>query len=239
MQVSTNQAVTIPAANPPYLGRITVTATTLVAGSAGNIHAYDMNGVVSNSVFVKNLASFVGGLDARSYRAVARNDIGRLTATLRATLTQALPHSFLLAPGESVYPAHCVSTVTSDYHPGDEASTVTVHVAYTCQGRAYKSQELAHRAEAAFTKTRPAPHYHLMESVQTALHSISPLSVTLQGTWVYTFSTEYEQYLAEHIQGETPAQARTYLLKTGVISQANAPGTLPASMYIQFVVLVR
>ena len=238
LQVATDQAVTIPAANPPYLGQATITASTLRAGSAGNIHVYDINGTVSSSVFVKNLQAFTGGRDARTYHAVAQSDIDSLTSTLHTTVARAMPHAFLPAPGEGVYPTQCVSTVTSSNRPGDEARTVTVHVMYTCQGRAYNRQELARQATAAFTQTRPAPHYHVIGSVQTALIKVSPLSVTIHGTWVYTFSTEYEQYLAQQIEGDTPAQARKYLLSTGVISQVNVPSTLPASMYIQFLVLM-
>jgi hypothetical protein len=238
VQVATDQAVTIPAANPPYLGQATMTASTLRAGSAGNIRADDMNGTVSSSVFVKNLAAFTRGRDARTYQAVAQQDIQNATSTLQATLVQAMPLAFPVAPGESVYPTYCMSTATPDHHAGDEARTVTVQVAYTCQGSAYNSQELAHQATAAFTKTRPAPRYHVIGSVQTKLINVSPVSVNIHGSWVYTFSAEYEQYLAQQIAGDTPAQARTYLLSTGVISQANVPSTLPVSMYIQFVVLV-
>jgi len=205
VQVATDQAVTIPAANPPYLGQATMTASTLRAGSAGNIHADDMNGTVSSSVFVKNLAAFTGGRDARTYQAVAPQDIQNATSTLQATLVQAMPLAFPVAPGESVYPTHCLSTATPDHRAGEEATTVTVQDAYTCQGSAYNSQELAHQATAAFTQTRPAPRYHLIGSVQTKLSSVSPVSVNIHGSWVYTFSAEYEQYLAQQIAGDTPA----------------------------------
>jgi hypothetical protein len=193
--------------------------------------------MVSSSVFVKNLQAFTGGRDARSYRAVARSDIDSITSTLEATLAREMPSVFTVAPGEGVYPTQCVSTVTPNHRPGDEASSVTVYIASTCQGRAYNKQTLTHQATAAFTTTKPAPRYHISGSLQTTFHGVSPLAVTINGTWVYTFSTEYEQDLAQHIQGDTPAQARTYLLKTGVISWASVPNTLPASTYIQFVVL--
>src|SRR5712692_7227669 len=148
LQVATDQAVTIPAANPPYLGQATITASTLRAGSAGNIHVYDINGTVSSSVFVKNLAAFTGGRDARTYQAVAPQDIQNATSTLQAIVVQAMPFAFPVAPGESVYPAHCLSTATPDHHAGEEATTLTVRVAYTCQGSAYNSQELAQQATA-------------------------------------------------------------------------------------------
>jgi hypothetical protein len=237
IHVSIDQSVTIPAANPPYLGQATITATTLQVGSASNMHADDLNGTVASSVFVKNLAVFTGGRDERTYQAVAKSDIDSLTSTLQATIAQEIPQAFLVAPDEGVYPIQCVSTVTPDHRSGDEASTVTVHVASTCQGRAYNSQELTRQATAAFSQTRPAPHYHLIGGVQTTLHGVSPLAVTINGTWVYTFSTEYEQDLAQHIQGDAPAQASRYLLRTGVISRASVPSTLPASMYIEFLVL--
>jgi hypothetical protein len=65
-----------------------------------------------------------------------------------------------------------------------------------------------------------------------------PLFVVISGKWAYTFSPDYEQLLAQQIQGDTPAKARASLLKTGVISYASVPETLPPAMYINFLVLV-
>src|SRR5260370_10616218 len=65
IQVSTDQSVTIPAANPPNFGQATITATTRRAGSISNIHSDDINGTVSSSLFVKNLQVFPVAKDDR------------------------------------------------------------------------------------------------------------------------------------------------------------------------------
>ncbi len=73
LQVSTDQSVAIPAANPPQEGEATVNATTIRTGSISNIHSYDINTAFSSSLFVKNLQTFTGGRDARDFQAVAQN----------------------------------------------------------------------------------------------------------------------------------------------------------------------
>jgi hypothetical protein len=87
-------------------------------------------------------------------------------------------------------------------------------------------------------QTKPGTHYTLVGSLTSMIVSVTPLTVHLNGSWVYVFSSEYKQYLAENIAGDTPQQARVYLLKTGVVSQANVPSILPPGMYIQFLVLM-
>jgi hypothetical protein len=238
VQVRTDQAVTLPAANPPSFGQATMTATTLQAGSRGNIPAFAMNGTVSGSVFVKNLSAFTGGRDTRDYQAVALQDLLKLTSTLNTTLTQAFTTAFPLQQGEQAIPTNCHSTTKSNHQVGEEAQSVTLTAAKTCSAVAYHRDALTRAATAAFTQTRPAANYHIVGSVETTLKSVTPLTVALSGKWAYTFSQDYEQLLAQRIAGDSPAKARASLLKTGVISYASIPNTLPAAMYINFLVLV-
>jgi hypothetical protein len=114
---------------------------------------------------------------------------------------------------------------------------VTVRTSKTCSAVAYSQDELTREATAAFTQTKPAANYHIVGSVQTTLHSVSPVSVTISGKWAYTFSPDYEQLLAQSIAGDSPAKARKVLLRTGVISYVSIPSTLPPALYINFVVL--
>ena len=115
---------------------------------------------------------------------------------------------------------------------------MTLTMTRTCSAVAYDQSQLTHAATAAFTRTRPAATYHVVGRIQTIVRSVSPLTVALSGKWAYTFSPDYQDFLAEHIQGESPAQARSFLLRTGVICYASIPAKLPAAMYINFVVLV-
>jgi hypothetical protein len=238
VQVSTDQSVTIPAANPPQEGEATVTATTIRTGSISNIHSYDINTAFSSSLFVKNLQAFTGGRDARDYKAVSPQDIQTVTSTLKQTLAQIMPQAFPLAPEEALILSHCLFAVTPSHQPGDEAATVTLKSSYTCQGHAYNAQAVINQSTAVFTSTRPGAQYQLFGTVHAQVSSVSPVRVTVSGTWVYTFSKDYEESLAEHIAGDSPARARAYLLKTGVIAQATIPTTLPDAMYIQFLVLI-
>jgi len=238
IQVSTDQSVTIPAANPPNFGQATITATTIRAGSISNIHSYDINGTVSSSLFVKNLQVFTGGRDARDFQAVAQTDVDNVTSQVTHILLSSFQTAFTLRPGEQAQPTNCHTTTTASHSIGEEANTVTVKAVETCSAVAYNSQQLTRQATAAFTQTKPAATYHVVGSVQTTLQSVSPLVVTISGKWVYTFSPDYEQLLAQRIAGDSPARAKAYLFKTGVISYASVPNTLPPAMYINFLVLV-
>jgi hypothetical protein len=189
-------------------------------------------------VLVRNLASFIGGRDARDFPAVAHTDIDSLTRTVRTTLAQAFTTAFPVRPGEQAQPTNCRTVTTANYQIGEEAQSVTLTSIKTCSALAYSQGELTREATAAFTHTRPAPSYHLVGSLQTTVQSVTPVSVAIRGKWAYTFSPDYQQRLAQQIHGDTPAKARASLLKTGVISYASVPETLPPAMYITFLVLV-
>jgi len=95
IKVVTDASVTVPAsnptANPPQLGYATVPANAVVAGSSGNIAAYDINATVVNGVSVKNTSPFAHGQDARDFQAVVQRDLDSLTAQVQQQLTQAIP----------------------------------------------------------------------------------------------------------------------------------------------------
>jgi len=232
------QTVTVPAASPPQFGETNVTAQAVHVGAGGNIAPYDITLALSNFLTVKNPAAFTGGRDARTYRAVAAQDLTTLTTTVNATLTQAFTTAFSLQPGEAALPTNCHVTTSTNHQVGEEAQSVTLTASKTCSAVAYNQDELTRAAIATFTKTRPGATYHIVGSIQTHLLSVSPLTVSLNGKWAYTFSQDYKQLLAQGIQGESPAKARASLLKTGIISYASVPQTLPSAGYIDFLLLV-
>ncbi len=239
IQVATDQSVIIPAANPPAFGQATIPATTIRAGTSGNIQSYDINGTVSSSLFVKNLQAFTGGRDARTFKAVGQSDIDSLTSTIQKTLETTFMTAFSVRPSEQAQPTNCHTTTAANQKVGDEAQTVTLNGSETCSAIAYNQNQLQETATRIFiAKTRPGTRYTLVRSLTLTMVSVTPLTVHLTDAWVYVVSQEYEQSLAQAIQGETPAQARSYLLHTGVISHANIPTTLPPAMYINFLVLV-
>jgi hypothetical protein len=239
VKVTTEHSLTVPAANLPAIGSLPVQASALLPGSQGNIAAFDINLALSPVLKVRNEAPFTHGTDARTYRAVAAQDLQTVTTTVNGTLTRAFTTAFPLQPGEAALPTACQTTTTFTHQRGDEAPSVTLTISKTCSAVVYHTQQVESLATAALTRTKPAAAYHLVGNVQATVQSISPLTVTISGTWAYTFSPDYEQVLAEHIAGDSPAQARAYLLGTRVISSASIPGTLPPdAMYINFVVLV-
>ncbi len=239
VKVSIDETVTLPAGNPPTYGEATITAQALTPGAAGNIQAGNINTTVSNGVLVKNLEAFTGGQNARDYQAVAQSDVDSLNATLQQQLTQALPHLFFLRSGEALQTTNCTFKATPNHQPGAEAIEVTVKSTRTCQGIAYNKDKLERTATAAFNATRPGTNYQLVGSVQTSIVNLFPFIAQVSGTWVYLLSQDYEQFLAEKIAGDTPEQAKKYLLQTGFITRATVPAPLPKDPgHITFQILI-
>jgi hypothetical protein len=238
VKVTTEQSITVPASNLPAIGSIRVVASALLSGSHGNIAAFDVDMTLSPILKVRNEAPFTNGRDAREYQAVAHQDLTTLTSTMNDTLTQAFTTAFPLQQGEQAIPTQCHTTTSSDHQIGQEAQRIIVTASKTCSAVAYTSQQLHRQATAAFTHTKPGARYHINGNVLTTVQSVFPFSVTIKGSWSFTFSTEYEQLLAQLIAGDTPAQARKVLIRTGVISYVSIPTPLPPeAMYIDFIVL--
>jgi hypothetical protein len=241
IQVATDRSVTIPAANPPYFGRASVTAHAVTVGATGNIREGDINNVCCFlPVKVKNVAPFTGGADERDYRAVAKVDVDALAFELKQTLSKQIAAAFVLRPGEALQPTHCVFSVSSTRRIGEKADTVTVTVAHTCQGVAYNQQELTQKVTDVFkAQENPGPHYILVGAVQVSVISVSPFVVRCRGLWAFHLTESYLHDLATRIAGDTPNQAKAYLLHTGVIIQATVTQDLPKDPdYIRFQVFV-
>ena len=237
-RITTDQTANIPPNAPPEDGYVTVIAHALTLGMRGNIAAHDVALALSSSLTVKNLTPFTGGRNARTFRAVAAKDLQTLTVTLNETVAQAFLTAFPLQPGEAAIPTNCMTKATPTHYIGEEAQSVTLTIAKTCSAVAYHQSELTRAASAAFTQAQPGKPYHVVGSIETTVQQVSPLTVTITGKWAYTFTPAYEQLLAQHIQGDSPAKAQAYLLNTGVISYASIPNTLASADYINFLVLV-
>jgi Baseplate J-like protein len=239
VKVAAGADVTIPSGNPPSYGQATVAAQAFQTGSVGNIAAGDIATTVSSGVLVKN-GPFRGGRDARDFPAVAQPDIDRLTSTLKGALSQRMPQSFVLRHGEAVQPTSCTFKSIPNHRVGDEAQMVMLQVTETCTGIAYNSEQLSQRATTLFTQqTDPGAHYQLVGEVQTQLVSVTPLTVACRGWWVYILSQDYEQFLAERIAGDSPQQAKKYLLQTGFLIHATVLEQLPLDpAHIHFQVFI-
>ncbi len=239
VKVVTNTAVTIPPNNPPVDGQATISAHAINPGAAGNIQAGDIDTTISNGVLVRSSA-FRGGQDARDFQAVAQHDLDTLTAQAQQQLTQAMPQAFSMAPGEALQPTDCTTHLTADHGLGEEAQTVTVHASKTCAAVAYNQDALQQQATAVFNATRPGHQFERVGSVRTTLVSVTPLLVRVSGSWESVFTPDDEQWFAQHIQEETPQQARAYLLRTGLVSRVTiTPAqSLPDWYHIKFLILI-
>ncbi len=240
VKVLTDQAVSIPPNNPPEDGQATITAQALNVGAVGNIRAGDINTTISNGVLVKN-SQFIGGRDARDYQAVAQRDLDTLTAKLQQQLIQAMPRAFSTRPSEVATPINCTFVESADHRAGEEAKTLTIHASKTCSAIVYNQNALQQKVSTIFNATRPGKQYELVSSVQTHnIISLSPLTVRVSGSWSYVFTSDYEQFLAQQIQGDTPAQARAYLFKTGLVSRVTITQTqsLPDWYHIKFLIII-
>ena len=240
VQVTIDHSLTVPAANLPAIGSLPVSAHAVLAGSRGNIAAFAIDLALSPDLKVRNEAPFSRGRDARDFPAVAQTDLDSLTSALQAILVAAIHQAFRVQQGESVFPTDCHFKTTTDHGVGDEATTLVVTATDTCIGVAYRQDDLQQRAVAVFTRqTRPDANYTLLRTAAPQVASVTPLTVRLSGTWVYLLSADYQEMLAEHIAGDTPAQAQKYLLATGVITKASVPAQLPKDPgHIHFLTLV-
>jgi hypothetical protein len=241
IKVTTDQTVSIPAASLQQVGVSSVAAHALRAGSSGNIPALAINLAISGDLLAKNPAAFVGGRDARDYPAVAKADVGRLTAELQHALAERIPQAFPRTPEETVTPTHCTWRESVDHALGQATAVVTETARYTCTGVAYNTNQLQQSATTAFTAaTRPGARYELVGSVQARVIAASPaVTASIGGLWVYRLSEDDQQVLAAKLAGETAQQAQQDLLHTGVFSQVTVPSALPRDpAHIHFQVFI-
>ena len=240
ISVLTEASVTIPAATPPNLGIATVAAHATSTGPQGNLPAYALNRPCCHAAIkVVNPHPFTGGQTDRRFPAVAQQDVETIIQRLQAILMERMPAAFPVRAGEAVVPFNCTFVATPDHSVGTEASSVTVTAQQTCAGLRYRTVDLTRAATQAFSvQTQPSKSYDLRGLEQVTPTSVAPFTATIMGTWVFHLDTGYERFLAEQIAGDTPAQARAYLLQTGVIAAVSLDQPLPQDPdYIRFIVL--
>lgn len=135
IEVATNQAMVIPAANPPAFGVATVPAHTVEAGSQSNVAAGAIYQDDSSSLIIRNLVSFTGGKDASTVHVVQGSDRDAAIAEVKARVEAERPTSELLARPctETVRQTETQVTVQLDcqyvlYHVLSGARVLSVHV---------------------------------------------------------------------------------------------------------------
>ncbi|HZS75924.1 MAG TPA: hypothetical protein VFA41_04870 [Ktedonobacteraceae bacterium] len=230
IQVRTDTTVWIPAATPPLFGQASVEAHAVLIGSSGNIRAGDMQQTCcADGVVVNNLTSFIGGRDARTYRAVASQDVDSLTHALHETLMRQIQQVFVVSLDEDIFLTQIQTNTHASHQVGDEATTVSVTMSVTAQAVAYAKQALQDAATRALARhTNPGAGYSLLlPSVHAHLTQVTPVQAVCTGTWVATFNQAQLQRLAQEIAGKTPQQAAQVLLASGKIAHVQVSTTLP------------
>ena len=74
IEVTTDEAVFVPAGSASGYGVATVSAHTVTSGKSGNIRALDIDSVEGSSVYIRNLRAFTGGQDAYPVQFVTPQD---------------------------------------------------------------------------------------------------------------------------------------------------------------------
>ncbi len=194
ISVATDQAVTIPPANPPSLGETSVTAHAVNAGSSGNIQAGDINTTLATGLFAKNTAPFSGGRDERNFTFVKSSDIQQAISALTPKLLQSEQAALTtqLQQQEQLVSPTCKPTTTSNHQPGDEAIEVQVTVSESCSAVAYNkdvTQTQASRILNNLAAKNLGAGYRLFGSIHVAVtqtaHTQTALVLSMSGIWVY------------------------------------------------------
>lgn len=98
VEIATDQAVTIPAANAPTFGVAQVAAHAVVAGAAGNVAAATIHQQDGSSLVIKNLAAFSGGQDGHTETFVTDDDHARALMSARKQVAAQQPIGLLAKP---------------------------------------------------------------------------------------------------------------------------------------------
>ncbi len=199
VQVVTDQPVTIPAANPPYVGQATVPAHALHAGANGNIPYGDIS-ITGNTLQVKN-TQFHDGRDERDFIFIKKEDIQGVVSLLTPTILSSEQAALTaqLATGESLLSPVCTPHTTPNHTPGDEAANVTVTMSETCAALAYNTQEFQTKSTQLLTAQQAASfqQYQRVGEVHSSILSqkvngqSAVLTVQLISTWVYQLNTAH------------------------------------------------
>jgi hypothetical protein len=197
-----------------------------------------------------NDSAFTGGTDPQTYTAVQQSDINGAASTLEQANSpnaQQVLQPQVQANEQFIGTPQCKPKVTSDHVAGDQATSVTVTVSFTCTGEVYNPQPAQAMASQLLTtqaSTNPGPGYTLVGNIAAlvtgaAVSSVNQgtvmLTINAEGVWVYQFSSAQTQALAKAIAGKKKQDVQAFLLKQKGIAKVliNLTGgdgkTLPAN----------
>jgi len=232
ISVATDQAISIPPANPPSLGEASVTAHAVSAGSSGNIQTGDINTTLATGLFAKNTAPFSGGQDKRDFQFVTKTDVESAATPLKAALIQSVTAALQtqLKQSEQLVVLPCAPQVSADHQVNEEATSVKVTATLTCSGVAYNQNTLQEQATMLLTaqafKTLGSG-YSMEGAIQVSVtHAIPSLPtptlvLALSGTWTYALSNRQQQHIKDLVKGKTYREALLILLSLPGVERAS------------------
>lgn len=232
VQVALTQTVTIPAANPPYVGQATVSASAILAGASGNIHAGDI-AITTNTLQVRN-SQFQNGHDAKDFTYIKSSDIQGVVSDLTPRLRQSEQAALTaqVANGESIATPTCTPSVNANHTAGAQAQSVTVTVSQTCSALVYNTKALERagvRSLIAHAAAQLGTSYRLygnvtvstVEATATNKKNVVFLSFTSRGTWVYQIN---EARIKALILGKPRLRALRLVAKTPGVQSVSIAG---------------
>jgi hypothetical protein len=184
---------------------------------------------------VKNISSFTGGLDARTFQAVSTTDLSRVASHLTPVLKQSTPHTFTPYPGETLTDPACTQTITSDRAVGAEAKTVTVTTTAICTAISYTAAFLQKETQKVYTRQQPQGYHftgiiHTTIEKTTAAHNGIAFTVILTGVYNYQITQQTINRMRQQFAGKTREQVTASLLLTPHIQHftiTSSQDTLP------------
>src|SRR5579859_7368612 len=208
--------VTVPPAPSP--GGVSQRATQghiLEIGTIGNNEFNNnINHILNYDVF--NNPPFTNGRGPQTYTAVQQSDINGAASSLEnanAPNAQQLLQSQVGASEQFIGNPSCSPNVRANHAPGDNATTVTVSVSFTCTGEVYDASKAVSMAVQLLTRqaaTSPGSGYALVGHIATSVGNVTLASsgtvsipVSARGTWVFQFSDTQQAALEQLAAGKS------------------------------------
>lgn len=207
----------------------------LEVGTIGNNYFNNNeSGTISWSVF--NNPPFNNGRDPQTYTAVQQSDIDGAASALEnanSPNAQQLLQSQIGANEQFIGNPSCSPNVRANHAPGDNATTVTVSVSFTCSGEVYDASKAVAMAVQLLTRqaaTSPGSGYVLVGHIATSIGNVTladansgavNILVSARGTWVFQFSDAQQAALEQLVAGKSKSDALTLLIaQTGIAKVA-------------------
>lgn len=219
VQIVIEQDAMIPAASPPNLGQVSVSAHAVDSGPQGNIAVGDIHQTCCvPSVLAANTMPFSGGQNARTFKIVTQADISGVAGTLKTALMQSMQAALQthLGQEEALELLPCTPTIRPDHQVGQEAPQVQVTVSATCTGIAYHTDDLQASVTQLLSEQATkqlGSGYSVRGSVQAQINRVTvqqahiTLTVMGQGIWAYQLTTQVQQHIKTLVAGKTKQQA--------------------------------